>query len=131
MIDKAKKLLASGELLVHYEPEKPLIMSCDISPYGVAVALSYKIPTGEDRPIAFPSKTLAQAGQNYSHLEKETLTVVCGVKTFHEYCLRRLFTIQTDHKSLLGIIEKHKGVSNSEMVVITIKFSIRVKLPPR
>ena len=32
-------------------------------------------------------------------------------KKFHEYCFRRLFTIQTDHKPLLGKIGAHKGIS--------------------
>ena len=76
-------------------------MSCDISTYRVAAVLPYKMPTGEDRPIAFASKTLVQVEQNYSHFEKEALAVVFGVKIFHEYCFGRLFTIQTDHRPLL------------------------------
>ena len=61
-------------------------MSCDTSPCGVA------------------------AVQNYSHLEKEVLDVVFGVKKIHEYCFRRLFIIDIDHKPLLGIIEEHKDI---------------------
>lgn len=108
--DEAKKLLTSTEVLIHYDPAKLLIMFCDASPYGEAVVKSNKMPTGEDRPIAFALKTLAQAEQNYSHLEKEAL-VVFGVKKFYEYCFGCLFTIQTDHKALLGIKGEHKGTS--------------------
>ena len=77
----------------------------------MAAALSHKMPTGEDRPIGFASKNLAQAEQNHSHLEKEAVVVVFGVKRLHEYCFGRLFTIQPDHKPMLGTIGEHKGIS--------------------
>ena len=33
------------------------------------------------------------------------------LKNIHEYCFRRLLTIQTDHIPLLGMIGEHKGIS--------------------
>ena len=36
-----KMHLTSSCLLVHYEPQKPLVLSCDASPYGVGVVLSH------------------------------------------------------------------------------------------
>ena len=61
-------------------------MSCDVLTFEVMAVPSHKIPTEENRPIGFPSKTLAQAERNYSHLEKDALAVVFGVKNFPEYC---------------------------------------------
>ena len=46
----------------------------------MAAVQSHKMPTGEDRPIAFASKALAPAERNYIHIEKEVLAVVFGVK---------------------------------------------------
>ena len=68
------------------------------------------MPNGNDRPIAFASKTLTPVKQNYSHLVKEVLAIKFGVKKFHEYCSGRFFTIQTIHKPLLGLIGEKKGI---------------------
>ena len=76
----------STQVLSHYDPEKPLIMSCDASPYGIAAVLSHRMPNGDDRPIAFASKTLTPAERNYCHLKKEASAIIFGVKKFHEYC---------------------------------------------
>ena len=101
--------MTSRQVLSHYDSAKPLIMSCDASPYGIAAVLSHRMPNGNDRPIAFASKTLTPAERNYYHLKKEALAIF-GFKKFHEYCFGRFFTIQMDHKPLLGLIGEKKGI---------------------
>ena len=97
--EKAKQLLTFTQVLSHYDPAKPLIMSCDASPYGIAAVLSHRMPNCDDRPIAFASKTLTPAEQNYCHLKKEALAIIFGVKKFHEYCFGSflLFKQTTNH----------------------------------
>ena len=102
--------MTSRQVLSHYDSAKPLIMSCDASPYGIAAVLSHRMPNGNDRPIAFASKTLTPAERNYYHLKKEALAIIFGFKKFHEYCFGRFFTIQMDHKPLLGLIGEKKGI---------------------
>ena len=53
--------------------------------------------------------TLAE--QNYCHHEKEALAIIFGAKKFHDYCFGRFFTNKTDHKPLLGLIGKKKGIA--------------------
>ena len=99
----AKRQLASPPLLVHYDPEKPLVLSCDASPYGLGAVLSHHVERVE-QPIAFVSRTLAPAGHNYSQLDKEALAIIFGVKRFHDHMVGRKFTIVSDHKPLQYLI---------------------------
>ena len=114
VFEKAKELLMSADLLVHYDPEKPLLLACDASPYGVGVVLSHMVH-GIEKPIAYASKTLNSAERNYSQIEKEGLAVLFGVKKFHQYCYDRHFTIISDHKPLEGLLGENKPISGTSI----------------
>ena len=42
--EEAKKSLASSALLVHYDPQKPITLAVDASPYGLGAVLSHVTP---------------------------------------------------------------------------------------
>ena len=99
----AKDQLSSTKLLAHYDPDGELLLSCDASPYGIGAVLSQKVkPDGEEKPIAFASRSLAPAERKYSQLDKEGLSIVFGIRKFHQYLFGRKFTIQSDHKPQFG-----------------------------
>lgn len=105
----AKRAMVEAELLVHYDPGKPLRLECDASPVGVGAVLSHRIGN-RDYPISFRSRTLTAAERNYSHLEKEALALVFGVIKFRDYLLAKHFTLVTDHKPLTGLFHPERPI---------------------
>ena len=106
---EVKSLLESPCVLVHYDDKLPLTLSCDASPYGVGAVLSHKMPTGEEKPIAFASRTLTAAERKYSQLDKEALALIFGVRKYHQYLCGRHFELKTDHKPLVHIFSETKA----------------------
>ena len=74
-----KQRLSSAEVLVHYDPSLPLQLACDASAYRVGAVISHVFPNGEERPIAYASRTLTSSEKNYAQIEKEALGLVFGV----------------------------------------------------
>ena len=99
----AKNLLQSDSLLVHFDQDKPILLACDASPYGVGAVLSHQMPDGSERPIVYASRSLSPAERNYSQLDKEGLSLVFGVTKFHQYLHGMTFVLITDHRPLIGL----------------------------
>ena len=105
-----KNALQKHSLLVHYDDSKPLVLTCDASPYGIGAILSHTMEDGTDRPVAYASRTLTVAEKKYSQLEKEGLAIVFGTKKFHNYLFGRHFTIESDHKPLSFLFSENKQI---------------------
>ena len=105
-----KNALQTHSLLVHYDDSKPLVLTCDASPYGIGAILSHTMEDGTDRPVAYASRTLTVAEKKYSQLEKEGLAIVFGTKKFHNYLFGRHFTIESDHKPLSFLFSENKQI---------------------
>ena len=106
----AKKSLVEAPLLVHYDPDLPISLAGDASAYGVGAIISHKMLDGTERPLAFASRTLSASERNYSQVEKEALSLIFGIKKFHQYLYGRHFTLITDHKPLTTILGPKQGV---------------------
>ena len=107
---KVKQELVSPKILIHYEPQRKLLLSCDASPYGIGAVISHVMDDGCEKPIAYTSRSLSAAEQNYAQIDKEGLAIVYGVKKFHHYLYGRQFTIVSDHRPLQHLFSETKSI---------------------
>ena len=110
VFQEAKQNLATTPVLAHYNSVLPLKLAGDASQYGIGAVISHVYPNGDERPVAYASKTLSSAEQNYPQIEKEALSLIYGLCKFHQYLYARPFTIVTDHKPLLIILGPKKNI---------------------
>uniref|UniRef100_A0A1X7TWP3 Reverse transcriptase domain-containing protein n=1 Tax=Amphimedon queenslandica TaxID=400682 RepID=A0A1X7TWP3_AMPQE len=83
-------------------PQHEIVLATDASAYGLGPVLSHVDESGNEKPVAFASKTLTPAEQNYSQLEKEALSIIFGIKKFHQYLYGRHFKFSANRPQALS-----------------------------
>jgi len=94
-----KEKLTTAPVLGMPENTGQYILDSDASDVGLGAVLS-QIQDGEERVIAYASRTLQRPERNYETTKKELLAVVYGLKQFRQYLLGRPIIIRVDHAAL-------------------------------
>ena len=122
--------MCSPKLLIHYGPEKPLVLECDASLYELGAVLAHTLPDDSEKPRAYSSRTLLSSEKNYSQIEKESLAIILAIKIFHQYIFGRYATTVTDHKPpIRHIVKGEKNFTISYFEIIKMdNYTFRLQL---
>lgn len=100
-LKEIKNLIVQAPKLKPFDPSLDIVIQTDASKSGVGCCL---LQGGS--PISFASKSLTETEIRYSQIEKEMLAICYACEKFHNWVYGRDFLVQTDHKPLLGIVNK-------------------------
>ena len=128
LFDQLKEKMLSLPVLRLFDRDAPMVVSVDASPFGLGAALLQN-----NQPVAFASTTLTEIQTRYCQIEKETLAIVFGLESFRQYVYGNCVTVETDHKPLLGLLEKPIASSTSRiqrMRLQLMRFEFRLVYKP-
>ncbi|XP_055306964.1 uncharacterized protein K02A2.6-like [Sitodiplosis mosellana] len=125
-----KDRLADTVTLGYYNIKCRTQLVADASPVGLGAVLT-QIQKGENRIIAYASRSLTEPELNYAQTEKEALALVWAVERFTYYLYGREFELITDHKALETLFApKSKPCARIErwvMRLMSYKFKVIYK----
>lgn len=98
-----KEKLTSSPVLAYPKIDQPYILDTDASNTGVGAVLS-QVQDGQERVIAYFSKTLNRAERNYCTTRKELLAIVKAAAHFHCYIYGQEVNVRTDHGALTWLL---------------------------
>jgi len=96
-----KRVLTAAPVLQYFDTSKKTTLQVDACKSGLGAVLLQ-----DDHPVAYASRALSEAEQNYPQIDKELLAIVFGCEKFHSYVYGRPVDIQTDHNPLVSIVKK-------------------------
>lgn len=91
--------LIAAPILAYTTENGSFVLDTDASLHGIGAVLS-QIQNGEERVIAYASRTLSKSQQRYCTTYRELLAVVTFIKLFRHYLWGRRFVVRSDHSFL-------------------------------
>ncbi|HLP97517.1 MAG TPA: reverse transcriptase family protein, partial [Sideroxyarcus sp.] len=96
-----KRVLLASPALALFNERMEVTVAADASSFGLGGVLLQ-----EGRPVVYTSRSLLPAERRYSQIEKELLGIVYSLERLEFYTRGRQVVVQTDHKPLLGLVDK-------------------------
>ena len=124
----AKKALADATLLRFPTKEDELAVCTDASNTAVGAVLQ-QLQGDQWVPLSFFSKKLTVRESQLSTFSKELLAAYLSLKHFHHWIQGYQFTLYTDHKALIGALNKpldRPNVQESRQLSFIAQFGPRV-----
>ncbi|GKD77742.1 reverse transcriptase domain-containing protein [Tanacetum coccineum] len=94
-----KEKLTTVPIIISPDWKMPFELMCDASDFAVEAVLGQRID-GKLKPIYYASKTLNNAQEHYTTIEKELLAVVLSFDKFCPYLILSKTIVYTDHSAL-------------------------------
>lgn len=88
--------MSSDLILTYPNFDEPFILTTDTSNIAIGAVLS-QLVDGKEKPVAYLSRTLSKAEENYSATAKELLAICFPAKRFRPYLYGRPFKIDGCH----------------------------------
>ena len=98
--DALKQKLISAPILIYPDFEKSFVLYTDASGTGIGAVLSQIGNDKKEHVVAYASRSMNKAEQNYPITDQECLAIVWAIKYFQHYLELRPFILVTDHSAL-------------------------------
>lgn len=96
--EELKQTLISAPVLIAPDWDKPFELHVDTSQYAVGATLKQNDDEGRTHVIAYSSKNMTLAEQNYTANDRELLALVTGLQRFRCYLEGATFSVITDNQ---------------------------------
>ena len=113
-------MISDAPSLNNFDRNKEIVIQTDSSKNGIGCVLLQ-----DKKPISFASKSLSHNEIKYAQIEKEFLAILFACQRFHYFIYGQKIKIQTDHKPLIGIMNKEiHQIPSSRLQRIHFKLSM-------
>ena len=98
--ESIKQSIIQASLHKIFDTNKPIVIETDASDYAIGACLTQE-HDGKKHPIAYYSRQMSPAEQNYDIHDKELLAIVAALRHWRVYCEGATgITVLSDHKNL-------------------------------